>query len=49
MDKIFAIGDVQGCGQQLKQLIKKLPKDAKIICVGDLVNRGPDSLGALRT
>ena len=49
MDKIFAIGDVQGCGQQLKQLIKKLPKDAKIVCVGDLVNRGPDSLGALRT
>ncbi len=49
MDQIFAIGDVQGCNQQLKQLIKKLPKDSKIICVGDLVNRGPDSLGALRT
>ena len=49
MDKIFAIGDVQGCNQQLTQLIKKLPKDAKIICVGDLVNRGPNSLEALRT
>jgi bis(5'-nucleosyl)-tetraphosphatase (symmetrical) len=49
MNDIFAIGDVQGCNQQLKQLIKKLPKDSKIICVGDLVNRGPDSLGALRT
>ena len=49
MDQIFAIGDVQGCGQQLKQLIKKLPKAAKIVCVGDLVNRGPDSLGVLRT
>jgi bis(5'-nucleosyl)-tetraphosphatase (symmetrical) len=49
MDHIFAIGDVQGCHQQLKQLIKQLPKKSKIICVGDLVNRGPDSLGALRT
>jgi bis(5'-nucleosyl)-tetraphosphatase (symmetrical) len=49
MDKIYAIGDVQGCNQQLKQLIRKLPKDSKIICVGDLVNRGPDSLGVLRT
>jgi bis(5'-nucleosyl)-tetraphosphatase (symmetrical) len=49
MNNIYAIGDVQGCNQQLKQLIKKLPKDSKIICIGDLVNRGPDSLGVLRT
>mgnify|MGYP003346838518 CR=1 FL=1 len=49
MDNIFAIGDVQGCHQQLKQLIRQLPKQSKIICVGDLVNRGPDSLGVLRT
>ena len=49
MDNIFAIGDVQGCHQQLKQLIHQLPKKSKIICVGDLVNRGPDSLGVLRT
>ena len=32
----------------LKSLIKKLPKDSKMIFLGDLVNRGPDSLGALR-
>lgn len=49
MDKIFAVGDVQGCHQQLQSLIKKLPKKSKIICVGDLVNRGPDSLKVLRT
>ena len=48
MDDIFAIGDVQGCRVQLKQLIKQLPKNSKLICMGDLVNRGPDSLGALR-
>lgn len=47
-NKIYAIGDVQGCHQQLQVLIKKLPKNSKIICVGDLVNRGPDSLKVLR-
>lgn len=48
MSKIFAIGDVQGCGPSLKALIKKLPTQSKMIFLGDLVNRGPDSLGALR-
>jgi len=48
MNNIYAIGDVQGCRSQLEHLIKKLPKNSKIICVGDLVNRGPDSLGTLR-
>ena len=45
---IYAIGDVQGCYAPLQQLIAKLPKKSKIICVGDLVNRGPDSLKTLR-
>ena len=49
MNDIFAIGDVQGCHQQLQQLIRQLPKQSKIICVGDLVNRGPNSLEVLRT
>ena len=49
MNDIFAIGDVQGCYQQLRQLIRQLPKQSKIICVGDLVNRGPNSLEVLRT
>jgi bis(5'-nucleosyl)-tetraphosphatase (symmetrical) len=48
MDKIYAIGDIQGCAPSLKALVKKLPKKSKIICLGDLVNRGPDSLGTLR-
>ena len=48
MSKIFAIGDVQGCAPSLKALVKKLPKKSKMIFLGDLVNRGPDSLGALR-
>ena len=48
MSKIYAIGDVQGCSPSLKALVKKLPKKSKMIFLGDLVNRGPDSLGALR-
>jgi bis(5'-nucleosyl)-tetraphosphatase (symmetrical) len=48
MSKIFAIGDVQGCAPSLKALVKKLPLESKMIFLGDLVNRGPNSLGALR-
>ncbi len=48
MSKIYAVGDVQGCAPSLKALVKKLPPKSKMIFLGDLVNRGPDSLGALR-
>ena len=45
---LFAIGDLQGCAASLDQLLARLPGDARLVFVGDLVNRGPDSLGALR-
>ena len=48
MTSVYAIGDVQGCLAQLDALIAKLPKKSKLICLGDLVNRGPNSLGTLR-
>ena len=48
MCKIYAVGDIQGCAPSLKALIKKLPVQSKMIFLGDLVNRGPDSLGTLR-
>jgi len=48
MSKIYAVGDIQGCAPSLKALVKKLPKKSNMIFLGDLVNRGPDSLGALR-
>ena len=48
MSKIYAVGDVQGCAPSLKALLKKLPKKSKMIFLGDLVNRGPDSLDVLR-
>jgi len=43
MGKRYIIGDVHGCIKTLKALINRLPKDAKITFVGDLVDRGEDS------
>jgi bis(5'-nucleosyl)-tetraphosphatase (symmetrical) len=48
MSKIYAVGDIQGCASSLKALVKKLPDESRMIFLGDLVNRGPDSLGTLR-
>ena len=49
MRRIF-IGDIQGCAQQLDELLAAvgLQSDDRLYCVGDLVNRGPDSLTVLR-
>ena len=48
---IYAIGDIQGCHQQMLALVQKVHSaepDARLIFVGDLVNRGPNSLETLR-
>lgn len=39
-EKIYVIGDVHGCYYTLKDLIKKLPKNARLIFVGDICDRG---------
>jgi bis(5'-nucleosyl)-tetraphosphatase (symmetrical) len=47
----YAIGDIQGCYQPLQQLLKKIefnPSQDTLWLVGDLVNRGPQSLEVLR-
>ena len=48
---IYAVGDVQGCLAPLKALLNKVSfnKDKDmLISVGDLINRGPESLDTIR-
>jgi len=45
------MGDVQGCGDPLERLLAEVgfsPSRDHVYVLGDLVNRGPDSLGVLR-
>ena len=50
--KTYAIGDLQGCSHEAQILLDRIFEDAggpaAIVFVGDLVNRGPASLDALR-
>ncbi len=48
---VYAVGDIQGCYKPLKLLLKKVnfnPQKDVLWCVGDMVNRGSDSLKVLR-
>ncbi len=44
--RTLIIGDVHGCHKELKKLLKKVkadPEKDKILFIGDLINKGPDS------
>ncbi len=52
----YAIGDIHGCAKSLKALVKKIKahakkkhpgRDYKIVCLGDYVDRGPESAKVL--
>jgi bis(5'-nucleosyl)-tetraphosphatase (symmetrical) len=47
----WVVGDVQGCRRELERLLETVrfdPARDELVIAGDLVNRGPDSLGTLR-
>jgi bis(5'-nucleosyl)-tetraphosphatase (symmetrical) len=54
MMKTYVIGDLQGCAHEAGLLLERIAahahaiQEARILFVGDLINRGPASLTALR-
>ena len=48
---VYLLGDVQGCLQPLERLLAELgfsPSRDRLVALGDMVNRGPQSLATLR-
>lgn len=51
MGRDIVIGDVHGCLEELEQLLERVRYDTsadRLTFVGDLVDRGPDSVGVVR-
>jgi serine/threonine protein phosphatase 1 len=53
-ETVFAVGDVHGCATELRALLTAIADVAKtssgprrLIYLGDMINRGPDSIGVL--
>ena len=47
----WLVGDVQGCARELERLLTTVrfdPARDELWCLGDLINRGPDSLATAR-
>jgi bis(5'-nucleosyl)-tetraphosphatase (symmetrical) len=49
--KTLVVGDIQGCADELEDLLTEVrfqTGEDRLVCCGDLVNRGPKSLATLR-
>ena len=49
---LYCIGDLQGCNEPFQRLLDTIdfsPSRDALVVLGDLVNRGPDSVGVLRS
>lgn len=50
VNRLFAIGDIHGCSRTFKYLLfekLKIIRNDKIYCLGDYIDRGPDSKGVV--
>ncbi|MAX00920.1 MAG: metallophosphoesterase [Sphingomonas sp.] len=56
-ERIYAIGDIHGCYRQLRRLLGRIeahhealppPASLRVVLLGDLIDRGPDSARVLR-
>jgi len=48
---LYLVGDIQGCADALERVLAEIgfsPSRARLVVLGDLVNRGPASLAVLR-
>ncbi|WP_144537120.1 metallophosphoesterase family protein [Bacillus thuringiensis] len=47
---IFVVGDLHGCKENLDEVLKSWKRETEqLILLGDLIDRGPDSLGCILT
>jgi serine/threonine protein phosphatase 1 len=50
MNRTFAIGDIHGCSKTFRKLLLdgiRIQKTDEVYCVGDYIDRGPDSKGVI--
>jgi hypothetical protein len=48
MNEEFAIPDVHADPEALRSMLQLLPKEPQVVFLGDIVNKGPSSLGAIK-
>ena len=49
--QLVIVGNLHGCIEELDELLKKIsydPNRIELLFIGDLVDRGPDSIGCVR-